>query len=109
MPLLSSSKFPCEQMTQTINQKTFRVISLENIDCGSGWEVNDAHYTGLEVTPESLSVKGVMTALKEVEYLAKHLRFCDYEFDEDYSERTFTLRRRRDGWFLCQIELKDGE
>lgn len=90
--------------------KKFQVITLGNIDDGNGPEVNDAHYTGVEVELESTGIVDVMKALKAADLLYKHITRRSIYIDwEAGGESSIYIRARKNHYWLWELrEIKQA-
>ena len=84
----------------------YSVISLTNSWHNGMPEVNDAHYTGLEITLEEPRIDLIMKALKNEGVLAKHITRRSLCIDEDCGD-SITLRAQRDSSFLWELRPKE--
>jgi hypothetical protein len=92
----------------------YQVINLGNIKGAEGeWEVNDAHYTGVEVSlPDDPDGRDIIDALKAAGVCAKHcqLRWLDIDMDSlsvwilhDEASGAIYIRQLRNGRWLWEL------
>lgn len=82
----------------------YKVITLENWSDGfGGWVVNDAHYTGSEITLEkNFSIVDIMRQLKDCGEMAKHVTRRSIEID-DYDATSITIKEKVSGKYLWEL------
>lgn len=86
----------------------YKVISLGNIMGESGWEVNDAHYTGITVElPEEFNIADVMKVLKDANVLQKHVTRQSLDI-ESYGNSVM-IRAKKDGKWLWELQLAESK
>lgn len=72
-----------------------------------GYEVNQSFYwrTGVDFNLDWNSNRDLVKFLKQEDYLAKHVKVSNLEFDDH--EQVVYINRRRDGYPLAEIRIDD--